>query len=98
MVMLGGKKQKPMWAVGVKWSDHDCDKPEERTSVVGFCQENHMSDPLATSKTKTVTCKVHDVAIRFVPASAYCYTVGYNIIHGRKNLALSEQLEIENPA
>jgi predicted AAA+ superfamily ATPase len=98
MVMLGAK-QKPVWAVEVKWSDRYCDKPETlRESLVGFCQVNHLSDPLVTSKTKTVTCKVDGVAIRFLPASLYCYTVGYNIIRGRKNLTLSQQLEIAGPA
>jgi len=51
---------------------------------------------LVTSKTKTMTCQIDDIAIRFVPASVYCYTVGYNIIRGRKNLTLSQQLEIED--
>ena|SRR5487761_627978 len=97
MVMLSGEKQKPMWAVEVKWSDQYCDKPEELTNVVGFCQDNHLTDPLVTSKTQTMTCKVDNVVIRFVPASVYCYTVGYNIIRGRKNLTLSQQLEIETP-
>jgi len=93
MVMLG-PDQKVNWAVEVKRSDRFCDKPEELKSLVSFCQANNLSDPLVTSKTKTMTCKVEDIAIRFVPASVYCYTVGYNIIRGRKNLTLSEQLEI----
>jgi hypothetical protein len=79
----------------VKWSDRYCDKPEELKSLVSFCQANNLSDPLVTSKTKTMTCKVDDIAIRFVPASVYCYTVGYNLIRGRKNLTVSEQLEID---
>jgi hypothetical protein len=92
-----GAKQKPSWAVEVKWPDRYCDRPEELRSLVGFCQANRLSDPLVTSKTKTMTCKVDDIAIRFVPASVYCYTVGYNIVRGRKNLTLSQQLEIEDP-
>jgi len=95
MVMLGAK-QKPSWAVEVKWSDRYCDRPEELKSLGGFCQANRLSDPLVTSKTKTMTCQIDDIAIRFVPASVYCYTVGYNIIRGRKNLTLSQQLEIED--
>ena len=35
MVMLG-EKQKPRWAVEVKWSDRYCEKPEELRSVVSF--------------------------------------------------------------
>jgi uncharacterized protein len=95
IVMLG-KKQKPHWAVEVKWSDRYCDHPEELKSLVSFCHTNHLADPLVTSKTKTLACKVDDIAIRFVPASVYCYTVGYNLIRGRKNLTLSQQLEIDS--
>jgi uncharacterized protein len=96
MVMLG-TDQKASWAVEVKWSDRYCEKPEELKSLVRFCQENQSKDPLVTSKTKTMTCKVGDIAIRFIPASVYCYTVGYNIIRGRSKLTLSEQLEIDLP-
>jgi hypothetical protein len=96
MVMLG-PEQKAMWAVEVKWSDRYCDKPEELKSLVSFCQANQLVDPLVTSKTKTMTCKVDGTAIRFLPASVYCYTVGYNIIRGRKNLTVSQQLEIDLP-
>ncbi|HEV1286135.1 MAG TPA: ATP-binding protein [Bryobacteraceae bacterium] len=96
MVMLGGPKQKASWAVEVKWSDRYCEKPEELKALVGFCQANHLGDTLVTSKTKTLTCKIDGITTRFVPASVYCYTVGYNIIRNRKNLTLSEQLEIED--
>jgi hypothetical protein len=36
---------------------------------------------------------VGNLGILFVPASAYCYTVGYNLIHGKKKKGLREQLE-----
>lgn len=96
MVMLGGANQKAIWAVEVKWSDRYCDKPRELKSLVSFCQANNLGDPLVTSKTKTMTCKVDDIALRFLPASIYCYTVGYNIIHGRKGVKLSQQLQVED--
>ena len=92
-----GPKQKPAWAVEVKWSDRYCDKPHELESLVTFCHSTGLKDILVTSKTKTVSCKVGGIAIPFIPASVYCYTVGYNIIHGRMNLPLTEQLEIETP-
>jgi len=28
----------------------------------------------------SVTCKVNDVTLNFIPASIYCYMVGYNLI------------------
>jgi predicted AAA+ superfamily ATPase len=91
-----GPKQKPLWAVEVKWSDRYCERPRELESIVAFCQSTGLKDILVTSKTQNVSCKVDDLVIPFVPSSVYCYTVGYNIIHGRMNLPLTEQLEIEN--
>ncbi len=93
MVMLGSK-QKPMWAVEVKWSDRACTDHKELENIISFCQTNRLGDTLVTSKTKTVTIKVENLTIRFIPASVYCYTVGYNIIHRRKTLTLSQQLEL----
>ncbi len=92
-----GKKQKVFWAVEVKWSDRYCDRPEELKSLVDFCNANGLNDTVVTSRTKTLTCKVDGIKIPFLPASVYCYTVGYNIIHGRMKLPLAEQLEIEVP-
>jgi len=92
-----GAKQKAIWAVEVKWSDRYCDKPEELKSLISFCHANDLSDTLVTSRTKTLTCEVDNIAIRFVPASLYCYTVGYNLIRFRKNLSLAEHVGVELP-
>ncbi len=78
-------EQKALWAVEVKWSDRYCDHPDELKSLVQFCHANHLKGPpLVTSKTQTTVCKVSGIEIRFVPASQYCYTVGYNLVHRRK--------------
>jgi hypothetical protein len=55
-------------------------------------QDSGKKITLATSRTKKLTAKVDGVTIRFVPAAVYCYTVGYNLVQGRKNLTLVEQL------
>jgi len=83
-------EQKAMWAVEVKWSDRYCDHPEELKSLVSFCHDNHLkAPPLVTSKTLTTVREVSGVKIRFVPASQYCYTIGYNLIQGKKAKELS---------
>src|SRR6266851_5280258 len=96
IVMLGAK-QKAIWAVEVKWSDRYCENPGELKSLVGFCQSNGLKKSLVTSKTKALTCKVGKLRIVFVPASSYCYTVGYNLIHGKKEKGLREQLKAAVP-
>jgi uncharacterized protein len=88
MVMLG-PKQSVIWAVEVKWSDRYCDKPDELKSLVSFCRANGLDDILVTSRTKMLICKVDGIKIPFLPASVYCYTVGYNVMHGRMDLGLA---------
>jgi len=77
-------KQKVDWAVEVKWSDRFYDHPEELKSVLSFCHENHLRRVVVTSKTKTSTSEVEGIRIDFTPASLYCFTVGYNLIHWKK--------------
>jgi predicted AAA+ superfamily ATPase len=84
MVMLGGPQAGIQWAVEVKWSDRYCKRPEELRSLLQFCVDNHLTNALVTSKTETVTCEIDNVSLRFVPASVYCYTVGYNIIRRKQ--------------
>jgi hypothetical protein len=89
-----GSKQNVLWAVEVKWSDRFCDDPGKLNNLVSFCKKNGLTNTLVTSRTKTTTAIVDDITIRFVPACVYCYTVGYNLVQGRKNLTLVEQLEV----
>lgn len=84
IVSLSPDTQKALWAVEVKWSDRFCEKPEELKNVISFCHSNGLADPLVTSKTKALTCKVGGVTVEFVPTSIYCYTVGFNVIHSRQ--------------
>jgi uncharacterized protein len=81
IVSLSADTQKAAWAVEVKWSDRYCDRLEELQSVINFCHSNGLVNVLVTSKSKALICKVDDVTIEFVPASLYCYTVGFNAIH-----------------
>lgn len=80
-----GIKQKADWAVEIKWSDRYVEDPKKLKSLVSFCRANNLKDVLVTSRTKTSSCKIGELPIHFIPAGLYCYTVGYNIIYGRKN-------------
>jgi uncharacterized protein len=83
LVRLAPETQKVAWAVEVKWSDRYCERPNELGSLLSFSHKNHLKDVLVTSRTKALTCREQDIDIEFVPASIYCYTVGYNIIHSK---------------
>ena len=80
IVMLNRGDQKAAWAVEIKWSDRFCDNPGELSGVIDYCVDNGLLSALVTSKTRTATCNIKGITLNFIPASLYCYTVGYNII------------------
>ena len=80
IVNLNQQRQKPLWAVEVKWSDRYCDHPDELKSLVSFCNANGLKNTLVTSMTRNIFCEQDGVKIEFVPASLYCYTVGHNLV------------------
>ena len=80
MVNLGHSDQRPLWAIEVKWSDRYCEEPGELGSLIDYCLENHLANATVTSKSRSLTCKVRDITLIFIPASVYCYMVGYNLI------------------
>jgi len=72
------ERQKPAWAVEVKWSDRFFERPEELNSLISFCLKNNVDDTLVTTRTKEGKTVVKNVHVTFIPASVYCFTVGYN--------------------
>lgn len=85
MVMLTRGTQKALWAIEIKWSDRYCEHPGELNSLIDYCLENQLDNALVTSKTQTISCEIKGVMLKFVPASIYCYTVGYNLIRHKTN-------------
>lgn len=83
MVQLAADSQRPSWAVEVKWSDRYCSKPEELASLLSFCRKHRLERVLVTSKSQTWHQQTQDVGLEFVPASIYCYMVGFNLIHSK---------------
>jgi predicted AAA+ superfamily ATPase len=84
LVAVEPSNQKAMWAVEVKWSDRFCDNPGELKNVISFCRSNGLEQVRVTSKTRSMSCETNSVKVHFVPASVYCYTVAFNIIHSKQ--------------
>lgn len=76
-------KQKPEWAVEVKWSDRYAEKPRELRSLLNFSEVHHLEQLLVTTRTLQRTVTHNDIVIDFKPSSLYCYEVGRNLVrHG----------------
>lgn len=82
LININRKKNKPDWAVEIKWSNRFFEAPNELRSLVTFCKENNLSQALATTIDKTGVKEYNGIQIQFIPASVYAYNVGKNTIEG----------------
>lgn len=80
---------KPTWAVEVKWTDRYVSHPHELKSLIDYCALNGLKDVAVTTRTKHAEFDIGNLKISFVPASIYCFTVGYNLIMGRNRKMLT---------
>lgn len=79
-----GPEQKAKWVVEVKWSDRYHKRPDRLKALIRFSQENAPENVTVTTRTGSGVATEQGIKITFVPASIYCFTVGYNIVHRRR--------------
>lgn len=82
-------KQKVNWAVEAKWSDRFFHRPNDLKSLLSFCHTQNLNSALVTTRTSEGERTVSSVKLKFIPASVYCYELGYNIIQGKKTSAVT---------
>lgn len=83
IVYLDPKIQRAEWIVEVKWTDLYFERPGELKNVIQFCHANNLNEATVTTRQKTGWIRIENIKIEFIPASIYCYLVGYNIIQGK---------------
>lgn len=92
-----GPEQKAAWALEAKWSDRYYSRPAELIALVRFCHAQNLKRAMVTSKTYQGSKTVESVTLDFLPASLYCYMLGYNLVQGRHALAGLEEINSEQP-
>ncbi len=85
IVGLDVAKQKPNWAVEIKWSNKFFNNPGDLVSLSYFMNTNSMTDSLITSINETGTKEINNLRLHFMPVACYAYTVGENTINQTKN-------------
>ena len=79
--MVGlGSKQKPIWAVEIKWGNQSTRHPQGLNKLRSFCLKNQLDKAIVTTRDIEKVDRNTEVAFHFTPASLYCYTVGRNAI------------------
>jgi len=79
LVSVDEAVQKPRWAVEVKWSNRQFEKPGDLSTLVGFCEKNGLKSAIVTTIDKWGQYTSNGVTLTFVPASVYAYTVGKRV-------------------
>jgi len=76
--------QQPAWAVEAKWSDRYYKRPEKLKSLLSFCRVHNLRLGMVTTRKVFGGFTKENITLRFMPASIYCYGLGYAIIQGKK--------------
>jgi len=85
---------KPLWVLEVKWSDRHIDSHGDLRSLISFCKANDILAVVVTSKSRFERKKIAGVEVTFIPASLYCFTIGFNIVNSRE---MSMKIETAKP-
>ena len=81
IVGIDDARQKPDWAVEVKWTDKPFHNPtEELKSLEYYMKTNGLPYALVTTITETGMKKMSYGSLQFIPAACYAYTVGENTL------------------
>ena len=78
IVGLNIARQKPDWAVEIKWTDRFFAHPNELVSLKYFMEKNQMNYALVTSISKSGSIKIDNLTLQFIPVACYAYIVGEN--------------------
>lgn len=85
IVGLNIARQKPNWAVEIKWTDRYYDNPRELVSLRTFMEKNQMDYALVTCINKSGSKRIDNITLQFIPAACYAYVVGENTINQTKS-------------
>lgn len=85
IVGINETKQKPEWAVEVKWSNKPFNNPTtELKSLEIFMKTNGLTHAIVTSISETGKKDVPFGCLQFMPVACYAYTVGENTLKSTK--------------
>ncbi|GHV50550.1 ATPase [Bacteroidia bacterium] len=84
IVDLDIARQKPHWAVEIKWSDRYFEHAGELKSLLEFMETNSLRHAIVTSIEKSGIKEMQTVSLHFIPSSVYAYIVGKNTLDNKQ--------------
>jgi predicted AAA+ superfamily ATPase len=88
IVSLSNTKQKPVWAVEIKWSNRYVKSLQKLASLKSFCKKNNLDRTLVTTLDIEEIKEDDGLTYDFTPCSLYCYSVGRNAVDEKLNLPM----------
>ncbi len=85
MVGLDMAKQKPSWAVEVKWTDRYYERPADLQSLLYFMERNSLNYAIVTTMSQSGTKDLGERRLQFMPTACYAYTVAENTLRQTKS-------------
>mgnify|MGYP002112494343 CR=1 FL=1 len=85
LVGLDISRQKPYWAVEIKWSDLFFNNPGDLKSLNHFMDSNKLKEALVTTVKETGWKDLNEKKVYFIPVACYAYVVGENTINQSKS-------------
>ncbi len=86
IVGLNIAKQKPYWAVEIKWSNQFYNKPGDLKPLSYFMEKNNLNNAVVTSISEEGTKDLNGLTLHFIPVACYAYIVGENTINQTKTI------------
>lgn len=81
LISLDPARQRPRFAVEVKWSDRAYDDSKEIKGLLEFSRKHKLKRaPLVTTLSKQGHKEFSQIHVEFTPTSLHCYTVGKNTL------------------
>lgn len=77
-------RMKPAWAIEIKYSNRFAENPSDLKNLRQFAKKHKLNYVTATSIDILDQKELDGLRYVFEPASLYCYTLGRNIVKGRK--------------
>jgi hypothetical protein len=71
-------KQKPGWAVEIKWSDRYFEHYKELKSLLQFMEINSIEEAIVTTISKFEEKQLQKIRLQYIPSAVYAYIVGHN--------------------
>ncbi|RXP54255.1 ATP-binding protein [Lutibacter sp. HS1-25] len=89
IVKLSVEKQKPIWAVEIKWSNRYVKSLNKLANLKSFCKKNNLETTLVTTLDIEDIKEDDGLTYVFTPSSLYCYTVGRNAVEKKLNIPMA---------